>query len=134
MKTLKDLHDFLKSCGTYYLATMENGEPRVRPFGTIDCYGGKLCFLTNRNKPVAQQILKSGKASICAFDGKNCWVRIDASASEETDVAAQKQMLDAYPNLRAAYTAGAPETLIVRLDSGTASVCSFTAAPETFTF
>ncbi len=134
MKTLKDLHDFLKSCGTYYIATVDDGEPRVRPFGTVDLYGGKLTLLTNRNKPVAQQILKTGKVSICAFDGKNCWLRIDADASEETDVAAQKQMLDAYPHLRAMYKEGAPETFLIRLDRGTASFCSFTAPPETISF
>lgn len=33
---------FLKKCGTFYLATVENGRPRVRPFGAIIEYEGKV--------------------------------------------------------------------------------------------
>ena len=39
---MNEVYEFLKACGTYYLATVEDGQPRVRPFGTIDCWEGKL--------------------------------------------------------------------------------------------
>ena len=35
---MEEVYQFLKACGTYYLATMDGEQPRVRPFGTIDCY------------------------------------------------------------------------------------------------
>ena len=36
------VYDFLKKCGTYYLATVEGDQPRVRPFGTIDLFENRL--------------------------------------------------------------------------------------------
>ena len=35
---MQEVYDFLKQCGTYYLATVEGDQPRVRPFGTIDIF------------------------------------------------------------------------------------------------
>lgn len=35
---MKEVYEFLKKCGTYYLATVEGDQPRVRPFGTIDVF------------------------------------------------------------------------------------------------
>ena len=40
------VYDFLKECGTYYLATDDNGQPRVRPFGTVNEFEGKLYIQT----------------------------------------------------------------------------------------
>ena len=40
---MKEVFEFLKKCNTYYLATVEaDGQPRVRPFGTIDLFEDKL--------------------------------------------------------------------------------------------
>ena len=35
---MQEVYDFLKKCGTYYLATVEGDQPRVRPFGTVDLF------------------------------------------------------------------------------------------------
>ena len=37
---------FLKEAGTYYLATVDGDCPRVRPFGTIEIFEGKLYIQT----------------------------------------------------------------------------------------
>ena len=37
---------FLKEAGTYYLATVEGDQPRVRPFGTVNIFDGKLYMQT----------------------------------------------------------------------------------------
>ena len=34
--------NFLKDAGTYYLATVEGDQPRVRPFGTAHIFEGRL--------------------------------------------------------------------------------------------
>ena len=41
---MQELYDFLKKCKTYYLATVEGDQPRVRPFGTIDLLMGNSRF------------------------------------------------------------------------------------------
>ena len=33
---MKRVYDFLKTAGTYFLATTQGDQPRVRPFGTVD--------------------------------------------------------------------------------------------------
>ena len=72
---MERVYRFLKVAGTYYLATAEGDQPRVRPFGTVHIYNGKLYIQTGKIKPVSKQLISNPKAEICAFkDGK--WLRI----------------------------------------------------------
>jgi uncharacterized pyridoxamine 5'-phosphate oxidase family protein len=64
---MQEVYDFLKKCGTYYLATVEGDQPRVRPFGTVDIFDGKLYIQTGKVKEVSKQIEKNPKVEICAF-------------------------------------------------------------------
>ena len=83
---MEEVYKFLKTCGTYYLATMDGDQPRVRPFGTIDLYHGQLTIQTGRKKDVAKQMLANPKVEVCAFDGSH-WLRVTAKAMEVPDVA-----------------------------------------------
>ena len=67
--------EFLKEAGTYYLATVEGDQPRVRPFGTVNLFEGKLYIQTGKVKPVAKQLAANPKAEICACKG-GAWLRI----------------------------------------------------------
>lgn len=130
---MEEVYEFLKRCGTYYLGTMEGDQPRVRPFGTVDLYEGRLTIQTDRKKEVAQQMLRSPKVELCAFDGQR-WLRVAATAVEVPEVAAQEHMLDAYPNLRTMYAPGDGNTMIFALTDVTATFSSFTEASRTVTF
>ena len=130
---MQELYDFLKKRKTYYLATVEGDQPRVRPFGTIDLFDGKLTIQTGKVKEVSRQLLENPKVEICAFDG-NCWLRISAVAVEDPRLEAQEHMLEAYPNLQSMYKAGDGNTQIFALTKGTATFASFTEAPRTITF
>ena len=66
---MKEVYDFLKSARTYYLATAEGDQPRVRPFGTVDIFEGRLYIQTGKSKSVSKQLQANPKAEICAFDG-----------------------------------------------------------------
>ena len=79
---MKEVYDFLKKCGTYFLATAEGAQPRVRPFGTIDLFEDKLYIQTGKSKEVSKQITANPQIEICAFDGKK-WLRIEAKAVED---------------------------------------------------
>ena len=74
---MQEVYDFLKKCGTYYLATMEGEQARVRPFGTIDLYQGRLYLQTGKSKQVAEQMIANPKVELCAFDGDR-WLRVQA--------------------------------------------------------
>ena len=130
---MQEVYEFLKKCGTYYLATEEDGQPRGRPFGTIDLYNGQLTIQTGRKKDVAKQMLANPKVEVCAFDGSR-WLRVTAKAVEVPDVAAQEHMLDEYPHLRTAYTPGDGNTTVFALTEAAATFSSFTEPSRTITF
>ena len=125
--------EFLKKAGAYYLATVEGDQPRVRPFVTAHIFEGKLYIQTGKAKPVSRQLAANPKAEICAFmDG--AWLRVSCELVEDDRVEARKSMLDAYPNLRAMYDENDGNTQVLYLKNAVATLSSFTAAPETWTF
>lgn len=130
---MQQVYDFLKKCGTYYLATVEGDQPRVRPFGTVDLFDGKLYIQTGLSKSVAQQLKADPKVELCAFDGER-WLRVAATAVYDDNLEAQKHMLAAYPSLQAMYQPGDGNTAVYYLQDATATFSSFTAAPEVVRF
>lgn len=125
--------EFLKNAGTYYLATVEGDQPRVRPFGTAHLFEGKLYIQTGKVKPVSKQLAANPKAEICAFkDG--AWVRVSGELVEDDRVEARKSMLDAYPNLRNMYDENDGNTQVLYFKHGVATFSSFAAPAETIEF
>ena len=131
---MNEVYEFLKEAGTYYLATTENGEPTVRPFGTVDVWNGNLTIQTGLTKPVAQQMIASKKVEICAMSKDGRWIRVTADARLVEEVEAAEHMLNAYPSLRAMYAPGDGNTAIFALENGRAVISSFTAAPVEIAF
>ena len=130
---MHEVYEFLKSAGTYYLATAENGQPRVRPFGTIDLFDGKLYIQTGKKKPVADQLKANPKMELSAMvEGR--WIRLSAEAILDENIEAQVHMLDNYPQLKGMYTPGDGNTEVYFLQNVTAVICSFTAEPEVYNF
>ena len=124
---------FLKEAGTYYLATVEGDQPRVRPFGTAHIFEGRLYIQTGKVKPVSAQIKSNPKVELCAFkDGT--WLRVCGELVEDDRVEARKSMLDAYPDLRRMYDENDGNTQVLYLKNATATFTSFTSAPQVVTF
>ena len=130
---MEKVYEFLKKCGVYYLATVEGDQPRVRPFGTIDLYDGKLYIQTGKVKDVAQQMKANGKIELSGM-ADNKWIRVTAEAVLDDNIAAQEHMLATYPTLQAQYKPGDGNTEVYYLKNGTAQICSFTEPPETISF
>ena len=125
--------EFLKNAKVYYLATVEGDQPRVRPFGTVNVFEGKLYIQTGKIKPVSKQLHANPKAEICAFmDGK--WLRLAGTLVEDDRREARASMLDAYPELRGMYNEDDGNTEVFYVKDAVATFSSFTAAPETVTF
>ena len=119
---------FLKDAGTYYLATVDGDQPRVRPFGTVNIFEDKLYIQTGKGKAVANQIAKNPKVEICAMKGAE-WLRVDATLVEDDRVEAQESMLNSYPNLRTMYKSGPDgNTVVYYLKDATATISSFSHA------
>ncbi|MDO4492517.1 MAG: pyridoxamine 5'-phosphate oxidase family protein [Clostridia bacterium] len=130
---MEEVLAFLDACGTYYLATNDNGQPRVRPFGTALIHEGKLLIQTGKSKPCSKQMHEDPRVEICAFlNGK--WLRLTAKAEELDSVAARKAMLDKYPHLRGMYDENDGNCEVFALRDCTAAFTSFTEAPHTVSF
>ena len=131
---MKEVYEFLKNCGVYYLATVEGDQPRVRPFGTVDLFEDKLYIQTGKVKAVAQQMKANSKVEISAMSQDGRWIRVAAEAVLDENIKAQEHMLDAYPNLKAMYTPGDGNTEVYYLKNAVAQICSFTDAPREIKF
>ena len=130
---MEKVYEFLKAAGTYYLATVDGDQPRVRPFGSIHIFEGKLYIQTGRSKDVARQLAANPRAEICAFkDGT--WLRVAGRLIEDDRVEARKSMLDAYPDLRGMYDENDGNTEVLYFKDATATFSSFTAPSETVRF
>lgn len=130
---MREIYEFLKKAGTYYLATCENGQPRVRPFGTVNIYKDRLYIQTGRSKAVSRQLHANPRLELCAMlDGR--WLRLEASAVEDDDREARASMLEAYPELKALYSPDDGNTEVWYLRNAAATVYSFTEAPELHKF
>ena len=130
---MNEIYEFLKNAQTYYLATVEGDQPRVRPFGTVDLFEGRLYIQTGKVKPVSRQLHANPKAELCAFmDGK--WLRVAGELEADERVEAKKHMLDAYPMLRKMYDENDGNTEVFYFKYGVATFSSFTEAPRTVEF
>ena len=123
---MKEVYDFLKECGTYYLATVEDDQPRVRPFGSLAIFEGKLYFQTGKIKDVSRQMGINPKIEICAYDGKGAWVRVQAVAVDDSRREAKQFLLDAHPTLKNRYSADDDNTQVLYLKDAVARFYSFT--------
>ena len=125
--------DFLKDAGTYYLATVEGDQPRVRPFGTAHIFEDKLYLQTGKVKDVSRQIHANPKVEVCAFkDGK--WLRVAGELVEDDRIEARQSMLDAYPSSQNMYKADDGNTEVFYFKDATATFSSFTSEPEVVKF
>ena len=125
--------DFLKKAETYYLATDDAGQPRVRPFGTAHIFDGRLYIQTGRVKPVSHQLAANPKAEICAFC-EGTWLRVTGELVEDDRREARVSMLDAYPSLKAMYDPDDGNTQVLYFNGAKAVFSSFTAPSEELDF
>ena len=130
---MQRIYDFIKEAGSYFVATVEGDQPRVRPFGTIDLYNGRLGIQTGKVKAFYKQIEKNPKVEICAMCGGE-WIRVEGELYPDDSVDACEHMLASYENLRSLYTPGDGNCVVLYFKSGKATISSFTAAPVVIEF
>ena len=115
MEGIEKVTRFLKDAGTYYLATVEGDQPRVRPFGTAHIFEGKLYIQTGKKK--------GGK-----------WIRVAGELIEDDRIEARISMLDAYPSLKKMYAADDGNTTVFYFQNAEAVITSFSQEPEVIHF
>lgn len=130
---MEEVWKFLKECGVYFLATTDNDQPRVRPFGTIEIFEDRLYIQTGKSKSVSKQIEKNPKVEICGYkDGR--WIRVTGKLVRDDRIEAKKDMLDKNPTLRSMYDENDDNTEVLYFENGEAVISSFTEEPKVIKF
>ena len=130
---MKEVQEFLKKCGVYFLATIDGNKPRVRPFGTAEIFENHLYIQTGKKKDVFKQIEKNNNVEICGFFD-NKWIRISGKLLVDERIEAKKDMLDKNPTLRSMYDENDDNTVVLFFESGKAIISSFTDTPKIIEF
>ena len=130
---MEEVFDFLKKCGTFYIATEEGDQPRVRPFGVVNIFEGKLYIQTGKSKNVSKQMQINPNVEICGFlDGK--WVRLEGKVVRDDRREAKASLLDANPMLKNMYSVDDDNTEVLYFENAKATFYSFTEEPRVVKF
>lgn len=130
---MNQIVQFLKECGTFYLATLEGNQPRVRPFGAVLEWDGKIYLCTGNKKDVFAQILKNPKVEISGQNSSGSWIRIAAELIPDARKEAKIAMLEEYPSLTRMYDPADDVFEVMYLQNGTATINTFGEEPEVHT-
>lgn len=130
---MEEVCEFLKKCEVFYIATIEGDKPRVRPFGVVHIFEGKLYIQTGKSKNVSKQMQINPNVEICGFvDGK--WMRLEGKVVRDDRREAKASLLDANPVLKSMYSADDDNTEVLYFENAKATFCSFTEAPRVVEF
>lgn len=130
---MDEVYEFIKQAKTYYLATVEGNQPRVRPFGTIHIFDGKLYIQTGKVKECSKQIGINPKVELCAMKGGE-WIRLSGELVNDDRIEAKASMLDANPSLKDLYKADDDNTQVLYFKNAKATIYSFTKDPVSYEF
>ncbi|GHU81334.1 NimC/NimA family protein [Clostridia bacterium] len=132
---MTEILNFLTETKTFYLATVDGDKPKVRPFGFVMEFEGKLYFSTNESKPSFAQIKANPNVEISATNAKGEWLRLAGEAVFDARPEVKVAVFEAMPHLRGMYDKpDSPVLAPFYLKSGEAAFCSMTAAPNIVKF
>jgi len=102
---MSQIVDFLHEAKVFYLATVGTDSPHIRPFSAVIAFENKICFCTNNQKAIYQQLIANPRTEISAMaDGS--WIRLSGNAVFVDNEEIKKAMLTEYPALNELYTVG----------------------------
>ena len=130
---MEEILNYLKECGTFYIATTDGDQSRVRPFGAVAEFEGRLYIVTSNKKKVFKQLLDNPKLEISGMN-KNTWIRLEAKAVLDDNRGAREKMLADCPSLTVLYSADDGLMEVLYLKDAVATICSFGSEPKTITF
>jgi len=130
---MREVLEYLKECGVFYVATNEQGQPRVRPFGAVADFEDKLYISTNNQKDVFKQMQANPKIEISGMKN-GTWIRVEAIVVRDNRKEAREKMLADNPSLEEMYAADDGKMEVLYLQNATATISSFTGEPKVITF
>lgn len=97
---MSKVFELLKEYGVFYVATVKDGMPAVRPFGAVMEYNNELYIATANFKEVYKQFKEEKNVQLAATkSGTLDWLRITGIAEEVAEMEIKEKMLEACPVL-----------------------------------
>ena len=124
---MEEVQAYLKECGTFFIATVDGDQPRVRAFGVSEIIDGRLYIMTGKVKDVYKQMAKNGKFEICALKKSGSeWMRLCGTLVNDETLAVKEEFLNRNEGLKSMYKADDDNMAVLYITNATARFCSFT--------
>ena len=132
MEEIRKVYDFLEKAGTFYLATAEGDQPRVRPYGAMLFFEGKIYIMAFGKTNATRQIAANPKAEICAFKGQT--LRIECTLVEDNRQEVGRALVEKMPVLKKALGENGENGVMYYLKDAKADFFKMTELVDTITF
>ena len=129
---INKVFEFLQSAGTFYLATVEGDQPRVRPYGAMILFEDKIYIMAFGLTNATRQIAANPKAELCAFKGMT--LRIECKLVEDNRPETQKALIEKMPVLKPALGENGENGVMYYLADATATFFKVMEPVETIKF
>ncbi|MCP1225662.1 pyridoxamine 5'-phosphate oxidase family protein [Sebaldella sp. S0638] len=100
---MEEVLEFLKNCRAFFVATIEEGKPKVRPFSFVMLHDQKLYFTTGNQKPFFEQIQKNPEIEICGLNQKMEWIRLSGRVIPDSRLEIKQKAFEESPFLKNNY-------------------------------
>lgn len=123
---MEEVRAYLKECGTFFIATADGDQPRVRPFGVSEIINGRLYIMTGKSKHVFEQISQNNKFEICALKpAGNEWMRVSGTLVNDDEITVKEEFLNRNEGLKMMYDANDDNMAVLYITNATAYFSSF---------
>lgn len=133
---METIISFLNENRVVFLATVENGAPRVRPFQFQFAQGGRLWFCTAKSKPVYAQLKADARLELSATAKNMATLRLQGRANLDDDMEVKRRIIAENALVRGIYaSAENPDFTAFSVNHGEAVLFDFSGdPPQLFTF
>lgn len=132
MEDIQKVYEFLQSAGTFYLATVEGDQPRVRPYGAMLLFENKIYIMAFGQTNATHQIANNQKAEICAFKGQT--LRIECKLIQDNRPEVGRALVEKMPVLKPALGENGENGVMYYLKDATATFFKMMELTETVKF
>jgi uncharacterized pyridoxamine 5'-phosphate oxidase family protein len=127
---MNSIINFLKTNSTGFLATVENGKPRVRPFQFMLEENGRLYFCTNNTKAVYRQLQANPHVEFSGSSPEFSWIRLSGESEFTDDLTIKSKVLNSHPLVESLYqNAANPIFEVFYLKNARAELADFSGLP-----
>ena len=132
---MQEVQAYLKECGAFFIATADEDQPRVRPFGVSEIIDGRLYIMTGKVKRIYKQIAKNGKFEICALKPSGSeWMRLSGTLVNDETLSVKEEFLNRNEGLKSMYKADDGNMAVLYITNATACFSSFTEPDRMVSF